>query len=213
MNIIKKVVFTLATALCSTILNAEPVVLTYHDVIRKNSASADYYAVTEEELATQVQWLKLSGWTFLSLDDFKKIKKGTIKAPEKSVLIMFDDAEKSTCNLVYPLLKVQKVPFTVAIVSSWIENERNKEKYCSWAELKQLAGDDLVSFATHSHDLHKDVRSNKWGNRQPAAVTQEWLAEKETVETLQEYKNRIKSDLERSRTIIAEKIEIGRAHV
>lgn len=206
MNLIKKVVFTLATALCSAFSSAEPVVLTYHDVVRKNSASTDYYSVTEDELATQVQWLKLSGWTFLTLDEFKKIKKGEMKSPEKSVLIMFDDAEKSTCTLVHSLLKVQKVPFTVAIVSSWIDNENYKDKYCSWNELKQLAADDLVSFATHSHNLHKDVRSNKWGNRQPAAVTQEWLTDKEAIETMQEYKTRLTTDLAKSRDLILEKI-------
>lgn len=206
MNRIKKVAIIAATAILSLVAKAEPVVLTYHDVKAKNSAQGDYYSVTDDELATQLQWLKLSGWKFVTLEEFKKIKKGEISSPEKAVLIMFDDAEKSTCNVVYPLLRTQKVPFTVAIVSSWIDNPTFKDKYCSWSELKELAKDPLVSFATHTHDLHKDIRSNKWGNRQPAAVTQEWLEEKKTIESTEEYRLRIFKDLQISKKMIFEKI-------
>lgn len=203
MHIMNRIIKLLALFLGLVFLlnaKAEPIVLTYHDVQQKNIAG-DYFSVTAEDLATQIQWLKLSGWTILSLSEFQQIKRGTQKAPDKSVLIMFDDAEKSTCTIVHPLLSVQKVPFTVAVVSSWIENPEYKDKYCSWSELKNMAADPLVSFATHSHNLHRDVISNKWGNRQPAAVTQEWTSNK-GVESLEEYQDRVSEDLKTSKTLI-----------
>lgn len=65
-----------------------PPVLMYHDV---RETALNYFDVTTEDFAAQLDRLKADGYQTLSMEEFVAIVKEGGIFPEKSVLITFDD--------------------------------------------------------------------------------------------------------------------------
>lgn len=80
--------------------------------------------------------------------------------------------------------------------------ERGSEGFLSWGQVKEMQDSGLVEIATHTDDLHHGILANPQGNTEPAAITRLYRRDTQTYETDQEFRQRIRDDLTRSRNII-----------
>src|SRR5207253_9839638 len=58
-------------------------------------------SVTDKVLVEFFEWLKGTGWTAVSLDDLAAAARGARPLPERSILITFDDGERSLYTRVF----------------------------------------------------------------------------------------------------------------
>src|SRR5215469_3947721 len=166
--------------------SAEPpgqrfVSIAFHNVVDQ-PGDLDSDAVTTRVLVDFFEWLKGTGWTAVSLDDIAAAASGTRRLPEKTILITFDDGERSLYTRVFPLLKAYRYPAIGAVVGSWAEDRPDgmvlysdklvpRTDFISWEEAREMEASGLVEIAAHSYNLHSSVQSNPQGNMEPAATT------------------------------------------
>ncbi len=69
-----------------------------------------------------------------------------IKKPsKKKIAITFDDGLQDVYDIAYPYLKKREIPFTVLIVTDFLDTEG----YITTSQLKEMANDDLVTIGSH----------------------------------------------------------------
>jgi peptidoglycan/xylan/chitin deacetylase (PgdA/CDA1 family) len=193
--------------------------IAFHDVADR-ADELDTDGVTTRTLAEFFDWLKGSGWTAVSLDDLAAAARGTRPLPDKAILLTFDDGYRSLYTRVFPLLQVYRFPVVAALVGSWMEGRPDgtvlygdrvvpRSHFLSWSEAREMQASGLVEFASHSYDLHRGVLANPQGNLIPAAITLRYDPATGRYETDEQYRNRIRADLQRSRQQIAS--QLGRS--
>ncbi len=165
-------------------------------------------------LAAHFEWLALHGFQPISIDHLVAAERGGAPLPDKAVLLTFDDGLRSVYTQVFPLLKMYGFPAVVAPVTSWIEDDLPdgvsydggtlyKKDFLTWKQMKEMVNSGLVEIATHSHNLHRGVRGNPFGNDQPAASTRIYHPENNTYEDEAHHFERVRRDLKKSVKIIA----------
>ena len=92
-----------------------------------------------------------SGLQFIDADTFCTFSRKSIN----KALITFDDGLADVYNVAYPQLKKRNIPFTIFIVTDFLDTNG----YLTTAQLKELAGDPLVTVGSHglSHGVLKDM--------------------------------------------------------
>ncbi|MEQ8484532.1 MAG: poly-beta-1,6-N-acetyl-D-glucosamine N-deacetylase PgaB [Pseudomonadales bacterium] len=198
---------------------AEPplLALSYHDVVPALTADADATTITVNELVRHFTWLAAEGYQPITLDDWLNADRGRL--PEKPVLLTFDDGYASFHDHVLPLLRLFGFPAVLAPVTSWIEMPAHsqvpygsllmpRDHFLTWAELREAAASGLVEIATHSHDLHRGVLGNPFGNEQPAATTRRYDSDRGSYEDEAAYRARVRADLARSVALIEEHVGV-----
>ncbi|MGM0516877.1 MAG: poly-beta-1,6-N-acetyl-D-glucosamine N-deacetylase PgaB [Pseudomonadota bacterium] len=76
------------------------------------------------------------------------------------------------------------------------------EGFVTPAQIREMRDSGLVEYASHSHDLHRGILGNPQGNSEPAAITRRFDPETGEYETDAAFRQRIREDLDRSRTMI-----------
>jgi biofilm PGA synthesis lipoprotein PgaB len=187
-------------------------ILGYHEISERTDSLEPGYSVPPEEFAQEMAWLKSSGYHFVSMDDVLADAHGRKALPDKAVLLTFDDGYQSVYKNAFPILKAYHAPAVVALVGGWLESAHGivdfdgrpipRSDLMSWAELREMTQSGLVEIASHTHSLHQGIIGNPEGNKQPAAVTRQWLAAQGRYEAEAAYKSRIKEDLKRNSEMI-----------
>ncbi len=93
-------------------------ILCYHDF--SNLKPATDMRINTEAFRLQMQSLKDSGLTVITMADFLEWKLGARQLPEKCVMITIDDGWKSVYTDAYPILKNLGLPFTIFPYTSFI---------------------------------------------------------------------------------------------
>ncbi|PBJ83244.1 poly-beta-1,6-N-acetyl-D-glucosamine N-deacetylase PgaB [Lysobacteraceae bacterium NML93-0399] len=193
---------------------ASLLVLSYHD-IRDDVApkgDPDPYAVSTTNFAQHLDWLRAHGYEAVSVQAVLDARAGRGTLPEKAVLLTFDDGLRSAYTHVFPLLRAFGWPALVAPVTSWVElpegtvvpygpRDFTRDDFLTWAQLREMRDSGLVEVGSHSHDLHRGLPGNPFGNQLPAAVTRIWTADG-GYETETAWRARIEADLQTSRDLI-----------
>jgi len=186
----------------------------FHDVV-DDPAALYGDAVTTDRLVAFFDYLRGNGWTTISLDDVDAARRGARPLPDKSILVTFDDGYESLYSRVFPLLLAYRIPIVAALQGSWVDAAPGtkvsyggaavpREKFVTWAQVREMARSGLVEFASHSYDMHHGVSGNPQGNSMPAAVTR--LFANGTYEDEATHRNRLYDDLARSRDLIQREI-------
>jgi len=183
-------------------------VLCYHDIPK--NVNLNDYSVDQASFIDQIEYLSTHGYNFLSLNDIIEANRGNKALPEKPVLLTFDDAYLSFYEFVYPVLKLYGYPCLLAVVTDWIDNPppEIKEPLMSWDQLREVAKSDLVSIASHTHNLHRGVIYNPQGNESWAAVSRIYNPETEAYESEEAYRKRIYDDLSLSKRILKRRLGV-----
>lgn len=149
-------------------------VLMYHHV----SPSVGPITSTPENFEDQLKWLSRQGYRSLTTAQFAEHLSGQA-APERSVLITFDDGYLDNWVYAYPLLKKYGFNAVVFLVTSWVndgplrlhsglsgqlpetpdhhECERritaglSDEVILRWSEIRAMKDDGAVEFHSHTH--------------------------------------------------------------
>ena len=198
--------------------------LGYHDV-RDNLAinyDPDQYAVTSEHLAAHFRWLQAHNYRPVSVDQVIRAVESGGRLPYKAVLLTFDDGFRSVYTHVYPLLKTFGYPAVVSPVTSWIESDTpidyngqqlTADAFLTWQQMREMQASGLVEIASHSDNLHRGIIGNPQGNRQPAAVTLQYLTTNSPLpagmyESPTQNRSRIDEDLRRSVALIEQNLGV-----
>ncbi|KGF72102.1 polysaccharide deacetylase [Neosynechococcus sphagnicola sy1] len=194
------------------------VVIVYHEITDPGTAQIPDLAVTPSNFVRQMDWLRLNGYHFVSVDQVLAARANRKRLPSKPVLLSFDDGYRSVYTEVFPVLKSLKAPAVVALVGSWMEPQNGliqfgdkkvpRSEFMSWEQVREMVKSGLVEVASHTHDLHKGITGNPQGNQQPAASTREYSISQHHYEDEFPYQKRIEQDLHHNSQLLAQ--ELGR---
>ena len=139
--------FSPATATETTSDNINIPVLYYHSI---NSTVSNEVILSPDTLRQQLQYVKDSGYTTITMSQFNDYIKGKGKLPKKSILITFDDGYMDNYANAYPILKELNMTATIFVISSGIDDGY----YLSSAQIKEMSdyGIDIESHTVnHVH--------------------------------------------------------------
>ncbi|KLI99773.1 poly-beta-1,6-N-acetyl-D-glucosamine N-deacetylase PgaB [Luteimonas sp. FCS-9] len=193
---------------------ASLLVLSYHDIRDDVAAKGDpdAYAVSTANFAQHLDWLRANGYRAVSVQAVLDARAGGPPLPDKAVLLTFDDGLRSVYTHAFPLLRAYGWPALVAPVTGWLDlpegavvpygpRDFGRDDFLTWAQLREMRDSGLVEIGSHSHDLHRGVPGNPFGNQTPAAVTRIW-SQAGGYESENAWRARIERDLRTSRDLI-----------
>lgn len=117
-------------------------VLLYH-VVKPDPDPANDYAYKLAAFEEQMAYLHENGYATLSMADFLDMLDGKQAAPDKAVLLTFDDNTADFTEYVMPVLQRYDMKATQFTVTGWIDNPINMNT----EEMKQIdaAGIDVLN--------------------------------------------------------------------
>ncbi len=193
-------------------------VLCYHDA-RDNLLDSfqtwpERGALDTATLIEQFEWLRENGYHMVSLDDILAARNGGKKLPSKPILLTFDDGYLSVYSRVFPLLKLFNYSAVIGLVGEWLEESKDgkvfygdrwisRKNFVTWPQVREMAASGLVEVASHSHSLHKGVRSNPQGSLPSSAITRIYNPKTKHYENDDAFLTRIRSDLAKNSALIA----------
>ncbi len=193
-------------------------VLAYHDISERPTAVSADFAVTPDQLASQLTWLQEHGYHPVSVTQLLRARNGGPPLPRRPVLLSFDDGYSSVYTQAFPLLQRFKVPAVVAVVGRWLEPDHgtvaygdqklDRSRFLRWDQLRAMQASGLVEVASHSYDLHHGIIGNPQANSEPAATTRAYRPGL-GYETEISYQQRIQADLARNNALL--RSQLGRS--
>nr|WP_262378715.1 poly-beta-1,6-N-acetyl-D-glucosamine N-deacetylase PgaB [Luteimonas viscosa] len=209
----------MALALLAPATQASLLVLSYHDIRDDVAAKGDpdAYAVSTTNFAQHLDWLRAHGYQPVSVQAVLDARAGGAPLPARAVLLTFDDGLRSAYTHAFPLLRAYGYPALVAPVTGWLAlptdgtvpygpRDFTRDDFLTWDQLREMQDSGLVEVGSHSHDLHRGLPGNPFGNQTPAAVTRIWDAAR-GYESEGAYRTRIAADLQASRDAIARHLD------
>ncbi len=125
------------------------VVLTYHVVQSPNDT---VYSMTRDSFRRQMEYLRATGYTVISLADLHDYVTGKRESiPDPSVVVTVDDGWKCVYTEIFPVMQELGFPFTVFVYPKFI----GQSAYAlSWRDVRAMAdaGVDIQSH-TFSHSF------------------------------------------------------------
>ncbi|MGD0959711.1 MAG: poly-beta-1,6-N-acetyl-D-glucosamine N-deacetylase PgaB [Methylomonas sp.] len=183
-------------------LNPSFIVLNYHDILEEEERSPpfDRIAVNKEHLEQHFIWIKNNGYHVIGIQDLLDARSGLKPLPGKAVVLTFDDGYQSFYTRVLPLLKKFKYPATLAVVSSWLEQQNvpGTKPLMTAAQIREALDSGLVEIASHTHDLHHSIPVNPQGNEGSAVTSRLYSAEYDEYENDESYRKRIFQEIAKS---------------
>lgn len=194
--------------------------LTFHDIRDDvvTDLDRDPYAINTRNLAGFFDWMQRNHWHPVSLQQIIDAQQGKAKLPENAVLLTFDDGAASHYDKLFPLLKAYQYPAVLALITGWLEDQQRVSNMASevyvydglltWQQAQEMQKSGLVEFATHTDHLHQGIIANPQGNTEPAALTKSYDVKRQHYESEDEFEQRIKNDLIKSRDVIAKQLGV-----
>jgi poly-beta-1,6-N-acetyl-D-glucosamine N-deacetylase len=143
-------------------------VLVYHRVVPRPLLLIDYlfgqddYTVYESSFRDQIRSVKAAGGTFITPDELSDIVRRKAPPPPKCVLVTLDDAEISSYRYAFPILKSERVPFLIFVISGQVGSRKFKGlQMATWTQLQEMTASGLATIGSHTHDLHDATDSGQ----------------------------------------------------
>ena len=135
------------------------VILTYHRVSNKMPNPWNRHeTVTPEQFREHLTFLKEHGFHVMALDEAIKTLQNNQKAIQpKSVVLTFDDGDRTYAENAVPILREFQYPSTEFILGK--ASSCSQGDYLSWPEISDLAKDPLVTFHSHTFDAHSTMQA------------------------------------------------------
>lgn len=169
-------------------------VLMYHDFGYRGIPSV----INEEVFADQMNSLARHGFNVISMKQYVDYMEGEIELPKKSVLITFDDGYEDFYEIAYPILKQHHFPATnFIVVKSTDEPNPEYFPHLTWDQMREMKANGM-SFYSHTYDSH--IKINEIEDKYPL------LANYLEGETSEEYKARVRADLEQAHLLLVKEL-------
>src|SRR5262245_27066744 len=120
-------------------------VLIYHEIVTDDRPPGET-VIHLDRFRQQMAWLKSHGYRTLTLPELAAVLAGAYPAPERAVVLTFDDGWKSVLHAV-PVLEDYGFAASFWIIAG----ERGiGEPYLEWADIVQLDRHPLFEVASHT---------------------------------------------------------------
>ena len=113
-----------------------------------------FHSVDEPTFHQQLEYLRTNNYATLSLHDFMAFLRGELRLRQPSVLLTFDDGEKSWYRVVYPLLKAYGYQAVFFVVPAYILEQPAKAQgkgWLAWPELREMEASGVADIQSHSY--------------------------------------------------------------
>jgi peptidoglycan/xylan/chitin deacetylase (PgdA/CDA1 family) len=171
--------------------------------------SMDVWTQTKNEFEKQMTYLYENDYTTIDLDQLAAWRLGRIRLPEKSVVITFDDGDRSVMEIAYPILKKYGMKATLFIVTDEVGEDWQGIRGLTWDELRTLQQSGVFSIESHTSELHYLVKTSK--GRLPAVVAMSGELHRDYSE--RSWQDAVVEDLVESRRLIAKNLSHDSRHL
>jgi Polysaccharide deacetylase/Glycosyl hydrolase-like 10 len=200
------------------LVGAEPVVpvLCLHRFTEgKMESGASVWHTSTEYLDALFAFLKEYDFTVTNVDTVAAYmtSEDPKLLPARPLVITIDDGSASVLAHFEPRAAVAKVPYAVAIVTSWMNEGTGQiidlgnglsDINLTWEELHTLHRTGRVNVISHSHEQHRYVAGGNNGTESgPAMTTRLWMETNNRREKDAERLRRVYTDLKTSRELLA----------
>lgn len=119
-----------------------------------------YHTIDADEFQTHLNFLNRNGYTTLQADEMLKHLEGGLRAPERAVVLTFDDGARNLYDVVYPVLKAYGMKAVAFIApglhieedeSGPIENDVH-ERPLSWSQIREMHESGVIDFQSHTNE-------------------------------------------------------------
>lgn len=162
----------------------------------------EVWTMSQGAFEKQMRYLHQQGYRTISLDDLTRWQYGHEALPSKSVVITFDDGDRSVYDYAYPILKRYGFRATFFVITGHVGTSWRGMEFLTWSELREMQESGVFDIESHSHRLHYKV--DEEGGPQPV-----FLAASENGYSFDGYarwRDAVLDDLERSRDAIARNV-------
>lgn len=154
-------------------------VLMYHHLAPRAIANKSGHAVviTPELMESHMRYLKHNGYSSITPRDLAEHLLDGKPLPPRPVLITSDDGYESNYVYAFPILKKYNMKATIYLITAMISDNKKPfdpavPSYLNWSQVKEMAESGLVSFESHTHNLHFTDSRRRYGME---VVTPEFL--------------------------------------
>jgi peptidoglycan/xylan/chitin deacetylase (PgdA/CDA1 family) len=121
----------------------------------------DVWTQSSSTFERQIEYLAENGYEAVGLDELVAWQRGYGTLPPRPVVITFDDGDRSVLNIALPVLERHGFKATLFVVTSKVGTRWDRVDCLDWDELRTLEASGLFSIQSHSHDLHKKVKTSR----------------------------------------------------
>lgn len=128
----------------------EALILLYHNVTdeKKISAEDDLY-VHIDDFRNQLDYLKNGNYNVITLEELYKIREKGEKVPEKTIVLTFDDGDKSSYDIVFPELEKRGLKASFFVTTRQLDDKGFVTK------------ENLVEMHKAGHDIESQGHNNE----------------------------------------------------
>lgn len=179
-------------------------ILLYHGVVEK-TPSPD---ISIDNFREQMFALKKEGYETVSLEDFSKFAKGEKNLPEKSFLLTFDDGRKDSYYPVDPILQGLNYNAVMFVITSRsLKKPLPPQRYhLMLDEIKKMEKSGRWEIESHTSDAHGLIKISSSGEMGHFFSNKMWLDKEGRLETEEEFRARVSSDLQTSFNDLKDKV-------
>ncbi|PJA47778.1 hypothetical protein CO172_00070 [Candidatus Uhrbacteria bacterium CG_4_9_14_3_um_filter_36_7] len=171
-------------------------VLVYHGLPRFDDSE-----VTRSRFRDQMFALKRDGWNTVSLEEFYDFMYNNAELPEKSFLLTFDDGIRTSWKYADPVLKALDYKAVMFIITSTSAVD-GSVYYLSRDEVEKMIESGRWKIQSHGHEAHFLIPIDEKGTLGHFLSNLAWLDQEQRMETIEEYRERIRKDFEISKEAI-----------
>ncbi|GIP31571.1 polysaccharide deacetylase [Paenibacillus sp. J2TS4] len=183
------------------------IVLLYHDVVdsREGGAADEVSTISSDQFEAHLLALKDNGYRIIPMEDYIQFVLHQKPIPANSVVITFDDGYENFYTQAYPILKKHGVTASNFIIGIYSDTYYpDAEPHLTWEQMKELK-QNTMGIYSHTYNLHRMANRGK-DQTGPALTHKLFLEQKQRLETEEELKRRVKSDLEFMNRRIADEL-------
>ncbi|MFD0871427.1 MULTISPECIES: polysaccharide deacetylase family protein [Paenibacillus] len=185
----------------------QAIVLLYHDVVDSGEGGAadEVSTIRSDQFEAHLLAMRDNGYRIISMEDFVEFILNQKPIPANAVVITFDDGYENFYTHAYPILQKHGVTASNFIIGIYSDTYYpDAEPHLTWEQMKELKQNGMGIYS-HTYNLHRTA--NTGTDRVESALTHKlFLEQKERLETDDEFKRRIKSDLEFMNRRIADEL-------
>ena len=142
----------------------------YHSVgVRDSDWNFGYLTCPYQVFDNQLKWLKVSGYTSITLHELYNYMRYGKELPQKSIVFTFDDGYADNWVFAYPLLKKYGFKAAIYVNPEFVDPGKRPRKnlddlwegnvdfddlatsgYLSWEEMKQMEEDGVIDIQSHT---------------------------------------------------------------
>jgi biofilm PGA synthesis lipoprotein PgaB len=132
-------------------------VIMYHDVIERRGRGSVFFDVTAADFQTQMEWIQAQGAVPISLQDLYDHLTTGKAVPDKAIVLTFDDNYQGYYDYALPILRKFKYPSAMFVHTGYVGDTKHGRPKMTWAELKELSADPLVTIGSHTVTHPADI--------------------------------------------------------